>query len=230
MTARAHGRCRLAAQDKALRQTLKQLIIPVEAIVKARHICHLGKTAPNIAVGLVHAAGHHARGVILMAQGDEVLVALHALGLPLLGNLVAHAPHDDARMVTVIEHQIADVLLPPLVPIAAVAIAHLGLLPPVKTLGHDHHAQAVADFHLHRRGHIVAGADGIGAHGLHHLNLADQRCLVDGSTQRAKVMVQAHAFNLAALAIELETALLAEGNGTDAHFLALAIHLYAFTQ
>ena len=199
----------------------------MEAVIISRDVGHLCEATVDGAVGLVHAAGHHAAGVILVAQGDEVLVTLHALGFPLLGNLVAHAPQDDAGMVAVVEHQVADVLLPPLVPIAAVAVAHLRLLPAVKALGHDHHAQAVADFHLHRRGHVVAGADGIGAHGLHHLNLADEGRLVDGGTQRAQVMVQAHALDLAAHAVELESTLLAERDSADSELGALAVHLNA---
>ena len=128
-------------------------------------------------------------------------------------------------MVAVVEHQVADVLLPPLVPVTAVAVAHLGLLPAVETLSHDHHAQAVADFHLHRRGHVVAGADGIGAHGLHHLDLADKGGLIDSGTQWTQIVMQAHAFNLAALAVELETAFLAERDSADTHLLRLTVNL-----
>ncbi len=180
MPACAHRRGGLAAQQEALRQLGEGLLIALDAVIVARHIGHLGKPAGQVGIGLVHAAGHGASGVQLVAQGYQFLVSLGTLGLPLLGYLVAHAPHHDAGVVAVVLNQVGDVTLPPLVPQAVIAVLDLGIAPCVETLGHHHHAHRVAHLHLPGRGHVVAGADGIGTHLLEQAYLADESGLVEG--------------------------------------------------
>ena len=71
--------------------------------------------------------------------------------------------------------------------------------------------------------------DGIAAHLLHHLDLADKSSLVLGSSKRTKVMMQTYAFYLSGYAIELESFLLGYRDSADTslhhlhigHFLAL---------
>ena len=107
------------------------------------------------------------------------------------------------------EHEVGDVARGPLVEEAGVAVLALGIDPHVETLGHDHHAQRVAEVHLQLGGHVVGGADGIAAHLFHRLDLTDEGGLVDGGAQRSEVVVQA----------ELETALFRHLDGADAEGL-----------
>ena len=62
-------------------------------------------------------------------------------------------------------------------------------------------------------------ANGVAAHVLHRADLADERCLVDSGTQGSEVMVQAHAFDLARHAVELEAVILCHTHGAYAHLL-----------
>ena len=117
------------------------------------------------------------------------------------------------------EHEVGDVARGPLVEEAGVAVLALGIDPHVETLGHDHHAQRVAEVHLQLRGHVVGGADSIAPHLLHHLDLTDEGGFVDGGSEGAEVVVQTHALELARNAIELESAFLRATDGTDAEGL-----------
>ena len=126
----------------------------------------------------------------------------------LLGNLVADGPHDDAGVVAVGYDEVGDVTVGPLVEEACVAVLALRVAPHVERLGHDHHAQRVADVHLHLARHVVSRADGVAAHVLQNLDLADERGLVDGGTEGTEVMVQTDSAQLARLAVQLEAFLL----------------------
>ena len=154
---------------------------------------------------------------------------LHSLLTPLLRNLIADAPHDDAGVITMVLHQVGDVLVAPLLEELGIAILALGINPHIKTLSHDHHSQGVTKFHLQGGRHIMGCTDGIAAHLLHHLDLADKSSLVLGSSKRTKVMMQTYAFYLSGYAIELESFLLGYRDSADTslhhlhigHFLAL---------
>ena len=199
----------------------------MHTVVVARHISHLRKSCPHGAVGLVHAASHLAAGVKTVAKCGQMLVAFHTFRFPLFGNFVAHAPHNDAGVVAVVQNQVGDVFLPPFVPQFAVAVAHFWFFPTVETLSHHHHAHTVAHLHLHGRWHVVAGANGIGTHILHDADLANDGGFVHGCAKRTEVVVQTHAFDFAGHAIELETAFGTEFHGANAQFLMLHIERFA---
>ena len=74
----------------------------------------------------------------------------------------------------------------------------------------------VAHLHLHCRRHIVRCAYGVAAHVFQDTYLADDGILVHGSSQGAEVVVQAYSLDLAADAVELETALCAHFDGAQA--------------
>ena len=99
----------------------------------------------------------------------------------LFGNLITYRPHDDGGMVAVGQHQVLNVLLPPVVEETGIAVLALRIDPHVETLGHHHHTERVAEVHLHLRGHIMRGTDSVATHVLHGLDLTDEGTLVDGS-------------------------------------------------
>ena len=177
-------------------------------IVEARHVHHLCHAAAEGTLSLVHALRDGTGGV---ERVDETLQADAELAThlaALLGNLVADGPHDDGGVVAVGYDEVGDVPISPLVEEAGVAVLALRIAPHVERLGHDHHAQRVADIHLHLARHVVSRADGIAAHVLQDLDLADERGLVDGGTEGAEVMVQTDSAQLARLAVQLEAFLL----------------------
>ena len=152
-----------------------------------------------------------------MAEVLQSAAPFHAfLLVSLLRNLIAYAPHDDGRMVAMMEQEVGDILLSPFIEEACVAVLALRILPHVKAFRHHHHAHGVADLHLHLGRHIVCGADSVASHVLHQPYLAYERGFVDSGAERSEVMVQANALQLAAYAIELEASVLADFHGTDA--------------
>ena len=202
-----------------MRQLFDVVLVFMDTVVEARHIHHLGKTVLQRFVGTVHALCDRTCGVEAVAEILQILRELTASGVVLFRNLVTYRPHDDGRMVAVGQHEVLDILLPPLLEETGVAVLALGVDPHVEALGHHHHTEGVAEVHLHLRGHVVRGADGVAAHVLQGLDLADEGTLVDGGTQRAEVVMQTDAFYLTCHTVQLETILLGALQRTDAERL-----------
>ena len=158
-----------------------------------------------------------------MAEVLQMLGYLHTFLAPLLRNLIADAPHDDAWMITMMLHQVGDVLIAPFLEELGITILTFRINPHIEALSHYHHAEGITDFHLHSRRHVVGCTDGVATHLLHRLDLADECSLVLCSTQRTKVVVQADTLDLAGNAIELETIILGYRDGTDTGLQGLDI-------
>ena len=69
----------------------------------------------------------------------------------------------------------------------------------------------------------MSRTDGIAAHLLQYLDLADEGGFVDGSTQRTKVMMQADAFYLTCHSVQLETVLFRHTDSTNTHVNGLFV-------
>ena len=69
--------------------------------------------------------------------------------------------------------------------------------------------------------------DGVAARVLHHLDLTDEGCLIDGGTKWTKVVVQADTLDLTGLTIQLETTLLRYLDGADTKFLGNGIEQFS---
>ena len=128
--------------------------------------------------------------------------------IALLRDFVTDTPHHYTGVIAVGQYQIGNVLLPPLIKETGITILTLRIFPHVEALGHHHHTQRIANIHLHLTGHIVRCTNCIATHRLHHLDLSDKCTLVDGGTQRTKVVMQANTLNFARYAIKLETTIL----------------------
>ena len=216
--ARADGGGGLAAQYELLGQAGVSFRVFVGAVVKAgyvqrgRHVvdqCLVGRVQPRCdGAGRVFAVAY-------VAQGAGYLRAEAAIG-PLLGYLVADAPHDDAGVVAELPEKIDQVSFSPLVEQTVVAVGAFGQFPLVERLGHEHHAHLVAGLHQFRGGHVVGGADGVAAHVPEDAYLSADGRIVDRRTQRAEVVVQAYAFEAGLLAVEEETLVGHERQRADA--------------
>ena len=222
--ARADRRGRLRAQQESLRQQLHVVLIFVHAVVEARHVHHLCEAAAQCLLSLVHALCHRTCGVEPVAEVLQVGSNLGTLLAPLLGNLVAYRPHHDTRVAAVGQHQIGDILVGPLTEKACVAVLALRIDPHVEALSHDHHTQRVTDVHLPLARHVMRGAYGVAAHGLHRLDLADKRGLVHGGTERTEIVVQTDTLQLARHTVQLEAAFLRDLHRADAHGEGLLVN------
>lgn len=185
-------------------QQLDVTVVFIHTVVETRDIHHLGEARLQGILCPIHALGHRTCGVELMAEVLQVFGNHPALIAPLLWDLVADAPHDDGGMVAVRLHECRDILVAPGLEEPCVAILTFRVDPHVEALRHDHHAEGVAHIHLHLRGEIVRGTDGVAAHLLQLLYLSDNSGFVHGSAERTEVMVEADTLELAAHTVEPE--------------------------
>ena len=184
-------------------------------VVEARHIHHLGKTRLQGILRPVHPLGDGARRIQAVADVLQPTGDPPAFLAPLLGNLVADAPHDDAGVVAVVPHEGLHVLVGPFVEEPCIAVPALGIDPHVEALRHDHHPQRVAELHQELRRHIVRRADGIRPHVLHAPDPAYQGRPVLRHTERSEVVVEADPLDLPRHTVQLEALLPRDGNRAD---------------
>ena len=219
--ARADGGRRFGTQHQVLGQLAVGLHVAVRAVVEAGHVEHGGKAIAQDARHLVHAAGDGACGVFAMADVLQERGHLVAFGAALGGHFVADAPHHHAGVVAILAEHVHHILLRPLVEEAVVAVLTLGNVPLVERLEHHHETHLVTELHQLGRRHIVGGADGIATHVL------EQRQLAAEGTQRAEVVMVAHALELAVLAVEEEALVGHQLDASDAEAGDVLVHLTA---
>src|SRR5262249_26813017 len=82
---------------------------------------------------------------------------------------------------------------------------------------------AVCELEQFRCGWVVRGAYRVGAHLLHHLELALRRAIVEGRTERAEIVMQVHALKRDPFAVDDDAAIGIEAHGADAETGFLAI-------
>ena len=215
--ARADGRSGLAAQDDLLRQLLVVLRVLEGAVVEARHVQDGGHVVVDHGVRGIHAVGDGARGVLAVADVLQEARQLRAyIAVPLVGHLVADAPHHDAGVVAEVAQQVHQVFLRPFIEEEVVAVGHLRALPAVEGFGHQHHAHFVAGFHQFGGRHVVRGADGVATHVLQDAHLAADAGLVGDAAQGAEVVVVAHALEDDAFTVQEEALVGDDLDGADA--------------
>ena len=180
----AHRRRRFRPEKEALRLLGNKLFVEIHTVVESRNVKGSIESTLGIGLGIVSSAGHSTTGVELMTELGHGFCSCCAFFVPLFGNLVADTPHHDRGVIAMSADQVFEVFAPPFVVETVVAVLHFGLFPGVEALGHDHHSHRVAHVHLHLRGHVVRGADGIGPHFLHQTYLTNERSLVDGGSKR----------------------------------------------
>ena len=130
-----------------------------------------------------------------------------------------------------VQNEVCNVLFCPFLEESGIAVLAFRVYPHIETLCHHHHSEAVADIHLHCRRHVVRGSDGITSHFLHQLYLAYQCSLVDGSSERSEVVVQADSLYLSRNAVQHESALFADADSPDSEVrYCLIYHLVVLHQ
>ena len=126
---------------------------------------------------------------------------------PLFQHLVADAPHDDARMVSIPFYQIREIALMPFIEEAGIVAIRFLATPHIETLVHHEEAHRIAHVQEFRSRRIMTASDGIHTHIAKDGELAMHRILVYGCTQTAEVVVLADTIDLEVPAIEEETLL-----------------------
>src|ERR1017187_113439 len=146
--------------------------------------------------------GHWTGGV----DGLDPISQLGRRGHSRAGDLVANAPHNDARMVTIAASVGLNVPLTPLIEIDMVVVRRiLSGFPDVESLIHDQHAQTIGHLQKLWGGRVVRGSDPIASHALQNLDLAFDSATIDCRAQSAKVMVHTVSPDLYGLVVEVET-------------------------
>ena len=156
-------------------------------------------------------------GVLAVADVLEEACQFRAyIAVPLVGHLVADAPHHDAGIVAEVVQQIHQVLLCPFVEEEVIAIGHFRAFPAVKGFGHQHHTHLVAGLHQFGGGHVVRGTDGIAAHVFQDAYLSADAGYVGDAAQGAEVVVVAYAFEDCVFSVQEEAFVGDELYGADA--------------
>jgi hypothetical protein len=177
----------------------------------------------NVAAG----GGRRARRVFLVGDARQLRGNFQSRRRVLFADFIADAPEDDAGMIAVAAKFRAPVFFMPVVPQQVIIVPLLAVFPAVERFVHHHHAQAVAQIEQLRRGRIVAGADGVAAHGLQDFNLPFQRAGVDGRAERAEVVMVANAVQRHASAVQKKSVVRRELNRADAEGRFITVHHFA---
>ena len=143
---------------------------------------------------------------------------------PLFENLVADAPHDDARMVAVTFHQVGEITLMPLIKEAGIVAIRLLAPPHIKALVHHQEAHRVAHIEQFGCRRIMAATDGVDTHLTKDGQFAMHRRLAQGCAKTSEVMMLAHTIDFHISAIEKETLLGIKLDITETDLRGLCIH------
>ena len=144
---------------------LQHLFVEHGFVVEAGDIHLVGQLVGNGVAPIIESGSRGPGGIFLVEEIDQAFGVLPTVLGTLLGDFVADAPHDDAGMVAVAPHHVADIALRPLVEIFAVAVGDFGDAPHVEGFVHDDQPEPVAEFQQFRRWRVVAGANGVDAGG-----------------------------------------------------------------
>ena len=165
---------------------------------------------------VVHAGRDGPGGIHPQDLFAEVPGNLHAVVIGASGNLVADAPHDDARVVAVAFHHDLQVAFAIFVEETGIVVRVLGDAPLVESLVDDQQAHAVAGIQKALCRNVVRAADCVETVAFEQFGLPFLRTVVRGRTQQSMVVVHASAFQFRGFAIEQEAFFCREFQGPDA--------------
>ena len=199
----------------------------MDPVIESRYIQKIGKAVLENTDHLVHAASGKTCGILTMDDVDEELGGVVSGFVALARNFVSDAPEDHRRVVAELVKHVHHVFLRPFVKEEMVAVAAFLDVPLVEWLYHHHESHLVAKSHKFRGRHVVGSADGVAAHLFEQSELVTESGLVDGAAQGTQVMVVAYAPYLAHLAVEEESLVRNDFDGTDTESGGVFIYLLA---
>ena len=138
-----------------------------------------------------------------------------AVTVPLVGNLVADAPHHDTGIVAELVNQVHQVFFRPFVKYLMITVLQFGCFPFVERFGHNHHTHFVARTDQFGSRHIVGSADSVTTHIFQDAYLAADPCFVGNAAQRAEVVMIAHTFKCGTFTVQIESLVRDDFDRTD---------------
>ena len=181
-----------------------ELLVKMRLVIEAIYVDGAGiglESGPWIVVSRSHKAG----GIFTVADVGEHLGYPPAGGVALLPAFVAYGPQNHRRVIAVAVNHRHQVLFGPFVEEGGIAVGLFGIGPGVGKFVHYQEAHTVAEVEQLRCGRIMAAADGIAAHGAKPLQAPYPGVVVPGGSERAGVVMQAHALEEGAEAVKVET-------------------------
>ena len=169
---RAHCRCRLRPEDKAVGQVPVGLQISESAVVESRNVNECRKSVVQHTGHLVHSAGARPGRVFAVAYILKETRHLVALRITLCRDLVAYAPKCHTRGIAPAAKHPHHIPLCPtysgniglLIEETVISVLTFGNIPFIERLYHHHKAHFLTQLHQFRCRHIVGSTDGIAAH------------------------------------------------------------------
>ena len=204
--AAAERRSALRRIDRSIREIVMVDGIDIGFVVEAFHIHIVEQTAADAVVAVVEPGRRRTGGVLVMADRAQAPGHFRPFRNVLLVNLVADAPHDDARMVGVAPDHIPEIAFRPFVKVKIVAVRTFRELPFVKRLAEHQKPELVAQIEKFRIRRIVRGPDRIASDSLELEETVTRRVAVHSRAQRSQIVMQTHAPELQGRAVDEETA------------------------
>ena len=205
---------RFRAIDRLAGMLLNELLIQMRLVVESVDVYGF-RIGLEGGPGVVVAGGGGTGGVFAVADIGKHLGNPPAGTVSLLPAFIADAPGYDGRMVPVPADHGGEVFFRPIVKESGVAVFLFGPGPGVSELVQDKEAHAVAEVQELRCRRVVAGADGVAAHVLEHLEAADPGVVTPHCAKGSGVVVEADALEEGLLSVEV-VAIGPEFRGADA--------------
>ena len=187
-------------------------------IVIAHHVEHLGVRVIDLPVAVpgTKGLGDGARLIPCQDGSLELAGGGNHTDILSLDDLIADAPADDAGVVAVALHHLADVVGVARVDKRGIVVGRLGRAPAVEGLADDEHADGVAGIEEGACSRIMTRPDKVEASLLHQPDLTDFGSIESHRSEHAVVVMHTGTINQERLAVEQEATLCIEGEGADA--------------
>ncbi len=197
--------------------SLQNLLVVVGFVIEALHFYLLGHLVLDRAGPIVERCRGGTRAVFGVDQIHQPLRHLPPVGASLLADLVADAPQNHARMISIAPHHVADVTFTPFIKVLCIAVRHFGNPPHIEGFVDHQQPHAVGQVEQLWRRWIVTGPDRIHSGALHNLQLPLNRPPVDGRPQRSQIVVHTDALQLHRAPVQLKSLVLIERDGANAN-------------
>ncbi len=175
--------------------------------------------------------GGYDRARIIQVADDGTKIFHDGIGLfdfprrmcPLVGNFIAHTPDDNAGMIPVAQHLVAQVAFVPLVEILRIIVFDFRKIPHVESFVHHQKPHAVGQIQELRIWRIVGGAQRIAAHVFQQLKAVFQHAFVECRAQAPQVVMVAGAQDFQMFPVEKEAFFRIKMKITQAHVRAFPV-------
>lgn len=146
---------------------------------------------------------HRPRGIGLVEHINEAgQYSFCQLAIGCVVDLVPPTVKNDARMIAITQHRIADVGLGPVVEVQVIIERILGNCPAIEQFVHDQKAHAIAQVEELRRRWIMRRADGIDSQRAQLFQAALPNAQRHSGAERAAIMMEADTFDFHIFAIQ----------------------------